>query len=225
MDIRLFASPEAVARVAVRDAITTLTAAIATHGHATWVLAGGSTPALAYQIIADEYQEAVNWSQVTFLLGDERISTPDSPDNNWNAIDALVLQHLPIASFIRPRSIGPAEQAADDYQAHIAPINRFDLVWLGMGDDGHTLSLFPNHPDFNPNDTRLVAPVHNSPKPPSDRISLTLAALERAAHTVILATGADKSEAFHAAQSPGSTLPISQAARVTKALWLTDIPS
>ena len=225
MEIRNFSSDTAVARAAVRDAISTLSAAIDKHSSATWVLAGGSTPSLAYQIIADEYSAVLDWSRVTFLLGDERISPPDSPDNNWNAIDTLVLQHLPHALFIRPRSVGSAEEAAQEYQERIVPIDHFDLVWLGMGDDGHTLSLFPDHSDFDPRDDRLVVPVHNSPKPPADRISLTLRALERAQHTVILATGKNKSDAFHAAQSADSTLPIAQAARVTKAVWLTDIES
>lgn len=223
MEIQSYRSANDVARVAVNDAMTTLAQAISHYGHATWVLAGGTTPALAYQIIVDEYLPALDWSRVTFLLGDERISAPDSPSNNWNAIDTLVLQHMPGASFIRPRSIGPAEQAAKEYQEHITEVKRFDLTWLGMGEDGHTLSLFPGHLDFDPADTRLVVPIHHSPKPPTDRISFTLHALGRSQHTVVLATGAGKAEAFHAAQNPGSSLPIAQAARATNALWLTDI--
>jgi len=223
MNIQTFDSPIAVAEAAARDAAETLSRAVTTHGRATWVLAGGSTPNLAYEILSESYRDYLDWSKVTFLIGDERIGPLNGPDNNWQIIEQLFLQHIPDATFIRPKSDLPAEEAAVNYADQISLIVRFDLTWLGMGEDGHTLSLFPNHPDFNPDDDRLVIPIHNSPKPPADRISLTLRALTRSEHTVILATGAGKKDALTSAFIDRSDLPIAQAARqTTDTLWLLD---
>ena len=223
MTIQTYDSDVAVAEAAAHITIDALQQAIRQHGRAVWVLAGGTTPNIAYQIIADGYLDRVDWSQVTFVLGDERIGPQDGPDNNWQIIEELFLQHIPDAHFLRPQSNQVAEDAAADYERHLRAIERFDVTWLGMGPDGHTLSLFPDHADFNPDDSRLVVPVHNSPKPPADRISLTLAALDRSQTTLILATGESKRAAFQNALQPDNQLPIAQAARTTHAIWLTDI--
>lgn len=223
MNVLTFDSSIAVAEETARLTVEKLHDAITQHDTAVWVLAGGTTPNLAYNIIADGYLDRLDWSKVTFVMGDERIGPLNGPDNNWQVIEELLLQHIPEATFLRPHSDTPAEEAARTYEAQLRMLPRFDVTWLGMGEDGHTLSLFPEHPDFNPNDPRLVTPVHNSPKPPADRISLTLTALKKSAATFILATGTGKRTAFHDAQQPQSPLPIAQAAAATKATWLTDI--
>ncbi|MFZ1360621.1 MAG: 6-phosphogluconolactonase [Candidatus Saccharimonadales bacterium] len=229
MHIQTFDSAVAVAEAAARQTIDLLHTAITDHGRAVWVLAGGTTPNLAYQIIADGYLDYIDWSNVTFVIGDERIGPLDGPDNNWQLIEELFLQYVPEATFLRPRSDLSAKDAAHDYEQQLATLPqadtypRFDIVWLGMGEDGHTLSLFPDHLDFNPDDTHVVAPVHDSPKPPADRISLTLHALSGSRQTIILATGSAKRDAMIAATQPDSALPIAQAARATNTLWLTDI--
>ena len=229
MNIQTFDSDVAVAEEAARNAIETLREAIQRYGAATWVLAGGTTPNLAYGILAQGYSDALDWSKVTFIIGDERIGPLNGPDNNWQLIEELFLQHIPEATFLRPKSDQSAEQAASDYEkqlqthAQAGESLRFDLTWLGMGPDGHTLSLFPDHADFDPHDTRLVVPVHNSPKPPADRISLTLKAIRSSEHTVIIATGASKREALLQAFTASSTLPIAQAAATNEhTLWLVD---
>ena len=223
MTIQTFDSAAEVAEEAARLTIEHLHAAITSHGHAAWVLAGGTTPNLTYAIIADGYLDRIDWGKVTCVIGDERIGPLNGPDNNWQVIENVLLQHIPEATCIRPRSDLPAEQAAADYEQRISAIERFDVTWLGVGEDGHTLSLFPTHMDFNPDDTHLVVPVRNSPKPPADRISLTLTALTRSSFIIILATGSAKRSAYKQALQPGSTLPVAQAARTAPSLWLTDI--
>ena len=229
MDVHHFNSAEDVAEAAAIMTITALTGAITTHGHATWVVAGGSTPLLAYDHIAAHFLDRVDWSRVTIIMGDERIGPLDGPDNNWHTITPRLFDHIPQATFLRPQSDMSAETAAAGYEKTLTElpqttgVPRFDIVWLGMGEDGHTLSLFPGHTDFEPSDTRLVVPIHHSPKPPADRISLTLHALTGAVKTCILATGQAKATAFVAAQEPSSTLPITEAARLTHATWLTNI--
>ena len=229
MTIETYDSDTAVAEAAAKNAISTINSAITAHGQATWVLAGGSTPTMAYAILAQSYLDYVDWSKVTFIIGDERIGPLNVPDNNWQGIEEIFLQHIPEATFLRPKSDLTAEEAADEYQKRLQTLPqvnsmpRFDLVWLGMGPDGHTLSLFPDHANFNPHNPRLVVPVHNSPKPPADRISLTLHALGGATTTVVLATGESKRDALKQALTPESTLPIAQAAALhADTLWLVD---
>lgn len=226
--VNIFPDKTALAHAAASDAIDTLQQAIDTHGSATWVLAGGTTPEAAYGIIASTYLEDVDWSKVTILIGDERIAPLDSPESNWHQAEQLLLKHIPQATLLRPKSNETAESGAGEYQKQLASLvknqaglPRFDLVWLGMGEDGHTLSLFPNHPDFAPTD-QLVIPVHDAPKPPADRLSLTLAALQNSQKTLILSSGNGKAKILEAALSPTSDLPIAQAARLTHANWYVD---
>lgn len=230
MNIQTYDSPVAVAEAVARITIEALHDTITHKGIATWLLAGGTTPNLAYEIITSGYLDRLDWSKVVLALGDERIGPLDGPDNNWQVIEELFLQHIPEASFLRPKSNLPTETAALDYeqQLHTLPqtennMPRLDIVWLGMGEDGHTLSLFPNHTDLKADDSSLVLPVYQSPKPPAERISLTPHALMGAQQTFILATGTNKQTALKNALQPDSQLPVAQIARLTKATWLTDI--
>ena len=223
MNIQTYDSAAAVAEAAAQQAVELLHDAVHAHGSATWVLAGGTTPNLAYSILASGYVDRLDWSKITFVIGDERIGPLNGPDNNWQAIEELFLQHVPEATFLRPKSDTSAEEAAAEYEQHLKALPRFDLVWLGMGPDGHTLSLFPEHTDFAALDTRLVVPIHNSPKPPADRISLTLHALHTSEQIVVIATGESKRDALAQALTPGSHLPVAQAAAVKEnTLWLVD---
>ncbi|RYX79199.1 6-phosphogluconolactonase [bacterium] len=217
MNIETYPDPTSVASAAVDHLVTTLSNALHTYDSAVWVLAGGSTPNLAYNMIADTRLNTIEWSAVTIVIGDERIGPLDGPDNNWHGIQQILLQHIPQATFLRPRSDRDAESAAVDYEQQLATLPktaqgypRFDVVWLGMGEDGHTLSLFPNHASLNPTDT-LVIPVHGSPKPPSDRISLSLAGLSGTNECVVLACGEGKQDAI-AEVAVGHPLPVGLAA-------------
>lgn len=224
----VFPSSRELAEAAVSKSIEILRQSIDAHDVAVWVLAGGSTPLQAYRLIVDKYLDALDWSKVTFLIGDERITALDSPDNNWHVIEQVFLQHIPQATFIRPSTDTDPEQAAQAYEKlllilpELRPgIPRLDLVWLGMGEDGHTLSLFPGHPNADLND-HLVIPVYDAPKPPADRISLTLRALEGANNTLILTNGAGKAPILKKALQPTSHLPIALAAAQTNAQWYVD---
>lgn len=218
-EIQKVTTPMEAANAAVLDAIATLSIAIEERGQATWVLAGGSSPMAAYRLLVSDYAEAIDWSKVTVLIGDERSVPVDDPESNWSQIDAVLFGAGPTASMIqlRPEVELPAEKAAERYEAtlrdlptDIEGVPLFDLVWLGVGEDGHTLSLFPGHPDFLPTE-HLVIPVHNSPKPPATRITLTLRSLEATSRAIIFAVGAGKKAALAKALEDGR-LPIAQAA-------------
>lgn len=226
--VQIFEDKAALAHAVAADTAMALNQAISLYGNGTWVLAGGTTPEAAYDVIASTYLKEVDWNKVSIVIGDERIAPLDSPDSNWHQAEQRLLQYIPEATLLRPTSDGAAENGAGEYAATLATLSknmngfpRFDVVWLGMGEDGHTLSLFPGHPNFIPTD-QLVIAVHNSPKPPADRISLTLAALTGATSTCILAAGAGKAQAVKSALSATSDLPIAQAARLTHANWYLD---
>lgn len=229
MKTKTFATQDDAARYVAEQSVQILREAIIKYGEATWVLAGGSTPNLAYQYIAANHINSIDWEKVIFIIGDERIGSLDDADNNWFSIERILLRFISNARFLRPKSDLTAEEAATDYARQLItlPKNhnsapRFDLTWLGMGEDGHTLSLFPNHTNFKPEDTALVTPVCDSPKPPSERISLTLYALQGSVSTFIIATGNAKRRTAIEAQKKSCSLPIAVAARETNAIWITD---
>lgn len=229
-NIQVFSDKTELAEAAAKQSIAILRQAIGDYGDITWVLAGGSTPLLAYKIIASNYADAIDWSKVTVIMGDERIGPLDGPDNNWHTINEII-GSLPTVK-LQPNSDSSAEDAAEDYNQKISDLPkadnnlpRLDLVWLGVGDDGHTLSLFPRHESLLPS-ADLVIPVHNSPKPPSNRISLSLRALQGTQHALILAAGADKKDAVANAQK-NINLPVALAASIVethegKVEWLVD---
>lgn len=215
--VKTFDDKEQLAHAAAEAAVDILRTSIDTHGSATWILAGGSTPLAAYQIIATNHSDAIDWTKVTVMLGDERMGPMDGPFNNWHAIDTI-LAPLPVRR-LRPRSDLSAEESARDYETYFSLIPksdnglpRLDLVWLGVGDDGHTLSLFPGHNSMFPSGN-LIIPVHDSPKPPRDRISFSLRSLQGAKNTMVLASGHEKHAAVHGALS-GNNLPIAIAVSI-----------
>ncbi len=215
--IQKLADKDQLAKAAADAAVNTLRRSIDEFGSATWVLAGGSTPLAAYQIIAASHAGSLDWSKVTLLLGDERIGPLDGPDNNWHSINAI-LANIP-AQKLRPAADTTAEDAATAYAHTLASLAknenglpRFDLLWLGVGEDGHTLSLFPDHASLFPS-SDLVIPIHDSPKPPRDRISLSLRSLQGARTVSVLASGADKKAAVQGALA-GNSSPISLATNI-----------
>lgn len=173
------------------------------------VLAGGSTPKRCYQRLS---RMDLEWGRVSILFGDERCVTPNDPESNFRMTDEVLLRHVMPASVHRmPAELG-ADVAADLYEPVVA-MAPLDLVLLGVGPDGHTASLFPGNEALNARG--LTAGVHGAPKPPPDRVTLTLRALRSARHVVILATGADKRDAVE--KGLAGTVP---AGMIAGAEWL-----
>ena len=159
-------------------------------GSRTLVLAGGTTPARCYELLANL---EVDWGRVTVLFGDERCVPPDHPDSNYRMARETLLDRVAPATVHRmPAELGP-DQGAAEYESTIKALVPLDLVILGIGEDGHTASLFPGHPILKAKG--LVAGVRNSPKPPPERVTLTLPAIQGARRVIILATGAGKAKA------------------------------
>jgi 6-phosphogluconolactonase len=168
------------------------------------VLAGGTTPRRCYQILAEM---ELPWGRVSVLFGDERCVPPTDPESNYRmAVDALLARVAPASVHRIPAELG-AEDAAARYEPVVAS-TPLDLVLLGIGPDGHTASLFPGHAALAA--SGHVVAVHGAPKPPPDRVSLSLRALRAAKRVLILAAGADKREAVRrglAGEVPAGMIP------------------
>lgn len=194
---------EAVAIAACHEIMQSATQAIKKHGQFRIVLAGGSTPERVYRLMA---QEGGDWNKWLFYLGDERCLPVADPERNSEMIRKNLLDHLPLSEqqiqFI-PAEKG-AEKAAEAYRKTIETALPFDLVILGMGEDGHTASLFPQHQHHHDEPAHAV---HHAPKPPEDRVSLSQKSLSNTQHLLILVTGENKQQAV-AQWQQGDTLPI-----------------
>jgi 6-phosphogluconolactonase len=229
-EIRTYPTIEAVADAAAENAVEVLRLAIERHDSASWVLAGGTSPLLAYKKLAADYSDAIEWSKVTVLIGDERMVPLDHKDSNWGTILDIFEKNELLAQVKRiiPDTTGTVEASAAMYDDAIRAdgIDRFDLVWIGVGEDGHTLSLFPGNPGFSELTEKWIIPIKDSPKPPAERFSLSLTALEHVHELVIFAVGAAKKEILREARIKGR-LPVAVVADVVETnggevRWLYD---
>lgn len=155
------------------------------------VLAGGTTPRRCYELLAG--LDGIAWGRVSILFGDERCVPPFDPESNYAMAKQALLDRVAPASVYRmPAELGP-EEGATAYAHVVALASPLDVVLLGVGEDGHTASLFPGHRALDAEG--LTAGIRDSPKPPPERVTLTLKALRAARHVLILATGAGKAQA------------------------------
>jgi 6-phosphogluconolactonase len=206
-EFQVLATPEDVARAAADQIVAGLNG-----GARTLVLAGGNTPKRCYEMLAGA---DVKWGRVTVLFGDERCVPPDHPDSNYRMAREALLDHVAPATVHRiAGELGP-DEAASVYDSIVGALNPLDVVLLGAGEDGHTASLFPGHPELQA--TGWAVGVRNAPKPPPDRVSLTLPALRGARHVIVLATGAGKADAV--AKARRGEVP---SGMIAGALWLID---
>jgi 6-phosphogluconolactonase len=206
-------------------------------GSACVVLTGGRVAAAVYRAVAaSPAVGAVDWSRVDFWWGDERFLPAEHPDRNEVQARAAFLSALPIdPSRVRPMpaSDGPdgddPEAAAARYAKALADaaggsaeLPHFDLLLLGVGEDGHVASVFPEHPVAY--ETRPVSAVRGAPKPPPVRTTLTLPAINTAEEVWLIASGADKAAAVGMAISGAGPvqLPAGGVNGVERTLWLLD---
>lgn len=172
-------------------------------------LAGGSTPQRAYELLA-----AVDgsWEHVHLWLGDERCVAEEDPDANVRMVRESLLARQrdgePVLHVVASPEV--PEDAAWLYGRAVLehiPDAVFDIVLLGMGPDGHTCSLFPGHPVLAVREAPVAA-VRDSPKPPPERVTLTLPVVRRARFTLLLATGEGKRDALGRALEGDRSIPL-----------------
>jgi 6-phosphogluconolactonase len=169
--------------------------AITERGRFSIVLAGGNTPRAVYQRLRSA---GGRWSRWDIYFGDERCVPRNNPARNDRMARAAWLDHVPIPHgriHKIPAELG-AELGARTYASTLEVIGDFDLVLLGLGEDGHTASLFPGHPLGASLNEPVALAVHDAPKPLSDRVSLSAARLSAARRVYFLVTGDGKRDAL-----------------------------
>ncbi|HUS63289.1 MAG TPA: 6-phosphogluconolactonase [Kofleriaceae bacterium] len=215
-EIHRFADAAALAEGAAALIAARLGQALAARARASIALAGGSTPRAMHRRLAGH---ALDWPRVQVYFGDERCVGPDDPASNHRMARESLLDLVP-ADVHRIEGERPPEEAAARYADTLAPALPLDVVVLGMGDDGHTASLFPDTPE--PRAGTLVVATR-APVAPHERVTLTYGAIAAAQTRVLLVSGAGKAarlaEVFAQLAAGRPVLP---AARVAPAIWMID---
>jgi 6-phosphogluconolactonase len=237
-EVVVLPDPAALAQEAARRFVEAACQAIVERGHFTVALAGGSTPTGLYRLLAQcPYRDQIEWYRTFTYFGDERCVPPDHPDSNYHAAREALLASgsIPAANVFRMAGeLGPDAAA----RAYAAILRRnfdltgparpcFDLILLGMGDDGHTASLFPGMPALMERRRPVVgSEVPGYVRPAVSRVTLTLPAINAARQVLFLVAGASKAAALAAVltgHEPADPLP---ARRVRPAVggltWLLD---
>jgi 6-phosphogluconolactonase len=210
--ITTFPDPEATAERASVEIARAIESAREQRGVAHLALSGGSTPARTYELLAAALGD---WEDVEIWFADERCVGPEDVESNFRLAAETLLRPAGIDPGRVHRmegELGPEEGArryAEALRASLAPdatnpslssaLPVLDLVALGIGPDGHIASLFPGARTLDAGEDALCLGVHESPKPPPERITLSLAVLRAARRCVLLATGAGKADAIAAA--------------------------
>jgi 6-phosphogluconolactonase len=205
---------EAAARRACSEIVRRLRSARDERGAAHLALSGGSSPARTYELLAGELD---GWDAIEVWFADERCVGPDDEQSNYRMARETLFAGAGGLSDERihrmPGELGP-DRGASSYESELrerAPaaggeesggagpaVPVLDVVVLGIGPDGHVASLFPGSPTLDAGPDRLCLGVRDSPKPPPERITLTLPVLHAARRCVLLATGASKADAVNA---------------------------
>jgi 6-phosphogluconolactonase len=224
------------AAVTAARLLTALVDAQSARGDASLVLTGGRTgTAVLEHLRALPGLDAVDWSRVDLYWGDERFLPSGHPDRNETQARAALLDHIPVDP-ARVHAMAPSDgefgddpdAAAEAYAAVLAAagdgdVPRFDVLLLGVGEEGHVASIFPDSPAVH-EQTRSVVAVRNCPKPPPTRVSLTLPAIRRAREVWLMTTGEAKAEAVASALTGAGEvdLPAAGATGEHATLWLLD---
>lgn len=203
VDLHVAPDPEAASRLAAARLADLVAEALDLRGHAHLALAGGTTPRRTYELSAERIGD---WSRIGVWFGDERAVPPDDPESNFRMVaDALAgARGLHPGGIHRVEGERGAEEAARRYgealeaalPADDGGIPVLDVALQGLGPDGHTASLFPHHPALQAGG--ICVPVHDAPKRPPDRVSLTLPVLRAARRIVFLVGGEEKAAAVEA---------------------------
>jgi 6-phosphogluconolactonase len=209
--------------------------AVTARGRFTVALAGGNTPRVTYERLAQSpLRDRMPWDRTWIFFGDERGVPPDHPDSNYRMANQALLSKVPVP----PRQIARIRGEADDpetaaaaygrrlsevFESKRGELPRFDLILLGMGVDGHTGSLFPGSPVLK-EVFRPVAAVHAGAASIPQRFTFTLPVINAAARVMFLVAGAEKAKVLKAVlNEPTSGLPAALVHPVNGRLtWLLD---
>ncbi|MDF1503348.1 6-phosphogluconolactonase [Roseisolibacter sp. H3M3-2] len=222
---------KALAQEGAKRFVAAARAAVADRGRFVVALAGGATPRAMHARLLAMGADALPWSRIYVTFGDERCVPPDDPASNYGMARETLLAKVgvPEVRLLRMEGELPPEDAALRHEARLralatrlgiadgAPL--FDLVLLGAGADGHTLSLFPGDPALA--ETRRLVATATAPVEPRARLTLTFAALARTREVLLMAAGPEKRDALARARA-GAPLPVARAHGRDGTVWLLD---
>lgn len=238
MGIRVFPDADLLKRAAAEHIITHCESSINAQGYFTIALSGGSTPKAVYELLTDKaFSRYVDWEHLHVFWGDERCVPPDHTESNYRMARLTLLDQvpLPLTNIHRIKGELDPAQAAADYEQTLRQFFarrrdgsvRFDLILLGMGDDGHTASLFPGTPALE--ETERLVVENYVEKLDSWRITLTVPVINAADRVTFLVSGKSKAETLQQVLE-GSNQPYelpSQLIQPTSGnlLWMVDEPA
>ena len=217
---RIYSTPDELARAAARHFVERAAQAIEKRGRARIAISGGSTPKATFALLADpaeSYGKEVAWDKVELFWVDERTVGPDDADSNYRMTNESLLSKVGIEAEHVHRIEGELdpEEAASKYESLIrrefrlegAEVPRFDTIWLGMGNDTHTASLFPGTEGIH--ERGRIVYANHVPQKDTWRITLTAPVINEALDVVFLIAGEDKAEplerVLYGAYDPGKT--------------------
>src|SRR5215470_3225981 len=209
-NLTVVADASALYRAAAAEFSRCAREAIASRGRFAVALSGGNTPRGVYSLLAAEQTNVLPWNQIYVFLGDERHVPPDHPDSNYRMANETLFSKVPIPpqNVFRVPAELPAPAAADEYERSLRSFFNlgpgswpsFDLILLGLGDDGHTASLFPGSAALQETSRLVVA--NWVEKFQSFRITFTYPVLNRAAEVLFLVSGEGKAQILKSVLAP-----------------------
>lgn len=218
-DQRIVVAPEALPETAARRIAQVIEQAITRRGAATVALAGGTTPRAVYRQLAQVHR--LPWDKIEIYFGDERAVPPRDPLSNYRLARETLLEAVPIppARVHRmPAERPDREAAAEEYAAQLPA--QLDLLILGVGEDGHTASLFPGSSAMRETARKVIAVA--GPKAPRHRLTITPPVIASASTIVVLVSGSEKAKAVAEALE-GPEHPLDCPAQLARqGIWIMD---
>lgn len=232
-DFEVLKDLDALSHEAARYVMLSAREAVLCAGRCTIALAGGSTPRRLYELLAsDEYRGAMPWDEIEWYWSDERCVPPEDPRSNYRLAEEAMLARVAVPPSRVHRMIGerrPPSRAAQSYEALVrdtVPDFTFDLIILGVGEDGHTASLFPGHPVLEERERLVVAVTGDKGREVPKRITMTFPLLDRARSLLVLAAGRSKQPVVDAVRhdlaAAAARYPVARLRPAGHLTWLVD---
>ena len=232
-ELRIFDNLEELSQYAAKQFAQQAAKSISERGQFLVALNGGSTPTRLFQLLATDFRDKVDWSKTHVFWGDERSVSPDDPESSFGQARESLLSHVPIPDSNIHRiqgELGSAEASKEysetlkNFASFPSDVPRFDLVYLGMGEDGHTASLFPGSP-LNVSEPTMPVTAHYQDRP-ANRVTLTPIVFNSARMVAFMATGEKKantlaevlSDRYNPEQYPAQRIDPKDG----KLIWLVD---
>ncbi len=201
-DVRTFSDVTTLSLEAAEAVVQTIDRAVRATGRCSLALSGGATPQTLYRLLASRFSARIPWDKVHLFWGDERYVPPEDPGSNFRRVKETLLDQVPCPTdnvHPMPTGFSDPDAAARDYEGTLRSFFGdgpavFDLLFLGLGPEGHTASLFPESPALAET-IRWVRAV-TVPADPPLRLTLTLVILNQAANAYFLVTGSKKARAL-----------------------------